>query len=419
MGMNVNEFNSTASQIQGLMGTLGTMTGNSSLSGITGSVFSIVNSAEQIKSDDPNAKANGIMNIVNQAMGLIEKLGNLQASAQNRVKNDKEKVEEVKKEAEATEAEITNSLDNIGDNIDAQSKVVEKATEEMTKAQEELNNAQAQIDETIKQIQEKQEKLKNTTKAEDQKRILEEIYNLGMSISDLTAIAVDYQEQFDEANQTVTDAYTQIETAKGNAVKVETEGNKAIVKSVADATEAGSDTAATQADGIKNITTGQTLQVSASVSGAIPVAGTIISTEASKKATDLITTGTTETTGSFTNLKELAAGIGKIGNNTKLIETFNTAIGGALESFDGLIGGWNSLVDPIITSLGTLSPEGDYATQAQALSETVLKDQDTIAKYQENNPTPETEQKTEISAPTSEQNDNTKKYELETPNFGI
>ena len=106
--------------------------------------------------------------------------------------------------------------------------------------------------------------------------------------------------------------------------------------------------------------------------------------------------------------------------SSKLLETFNTAIGGALDSFDGLVGAWNKVVEPLITSIGTLSAEGSYALQAQELSGIVVTDHDTIDTYlKDNEPTEEEEQTNETESQTTIANDENKmlEYELETPKF--
>ena len=150
----------------------------------------------------------------------------------------------------------------------------------MTEAQEELAAKQEQINQIIQQIQEKQKALEEAYKNGDtttQKVLLDEIYALGMSITELTASTAVIQENFEEACQWVTDAYTVIETAKGNAINVQNDGQKQIIQSVQLATEASASTAQTQADGVKNIATGEALLTGSTVSVAVPVLGAVVS----------------------------------------------------------------------------------------------------------------------------------------------
>lgn len=425
MGLNVsNEFTNTANQLQGIMGQLGSLSGNSTLGGIssiTGSVFDIANCVDQIQSGDSNARANGIMNLIDKAMGLLDKLGNIQAKVEKKVKDNSKKAEKLAKEAEATEAELNKSIEDMGKNIDVQSNIVTDATAEMTKAQEQLAETQDQINEIIKQIEEKQSKLAEAQAKGDintQKTLLEEIYTLGLSIADLSESTIDIQESFDTANQTVTDAYTAIETAKGNAIKVQNDGQKQIVTSVQDATEASKDTALTQADGVKNIAAGEALIASSSAAVVIPGVGAALSSSNTQKGTELISAGTKETTGSVKTFKDLGQGINQIKNNANLIKTFDNVIGGSLKNFDGLIGSWNGVIEPFISSFGTFT-DSDYTSQAQSLGECVQLDKYTIAEYEEQNPVAKTD-KTETQTESNTALGNTDKkpeYELETPRF--
>lgn len=431
MGFNVsNEFNSTAKQLQGILGQLGSATGNSNLSSLSGSIFSIVGSVEQIKSDDANAKANGIMNLVNQAFNLIEKLGNIQANAQKKVQNDKKKAKEIEKDAKQTETDLNKSMEEIGENINEQGDIVTNATKEMQQAQNDLNDKQEKINEIIKQIQEKQARLEQSEDPYEQKALLDEIFALGASISTLTASTEDIQENIENASQAVTDAFVAIETAKGNAVTVQNEGQKQILRSVEKATDATTSTVKTQADGVKNIATGEALLAGSTATAFIPVGGAVLSTEATQKGTELVTAGTTETTGSISNLKDLAQGIGGIKNNTQLLKTFDNAIGGALTEFNNLIVGWNEFIEPVITSIGTLGTEGTYAIQAQELNATIVSDQETIDNYLQgtnNEPLPTSTLNVQSNASSAttganqvEQDANKKpEYELETPKFSF
>ena len=73
MGFNVStELNSTVGQLQGLFSQIESMGGgNNSGIGIN-SIFSIQNSIEQIQSDDSQARANGITNLVDKALKFYD-----------------------------------------------------------------------------------------------------------------------------------------------------------------------------------------------------------------------------------------------------------------------------------------------------------------------------------------------------------
>lgn len=423
MGFNISsEYNSTTNQLMGLLSQIDSMGGSSAGSFGVGSIFSIQNNIEQIKSDDAQTKVNGIMNLANQALNLIKKIGNLQAAAQEKVKKNSKEADDLVQDTEKTKAELNQSMFDIGEEIEAQSDIVKDATTQMEKAQEDLNKTQEQINEIIKQIEEKQAELANTTDPEKQKALLDEIYGLGISITELTASTEEIQEAFDTASETIIKAVDNIETAKGNSVEIQTEGQQQIVKGAQDATQVATETGATQASGVTDIATGEAIVASGTATSLIPGAGVIISTTAAQKGQELIAAGTTKTTGSVGNLQKIAQGIGGLQNNATLLSTFENAIGKALKSFDDMVGGWNNVVTPLITSLGTLGVESAYNTSAQELTKTVLKDQETIAEYQEQNPTTQnqtTETNTEGTVLTSNSEEGKKPYELQTPKFSF
>lgn len=423
MGFNISsEYNSTTNQLMNLLGQIDSMGSSSAGSFGIGSIFTIQNNIEQVKSNDPQTKVNGIMNLAQQAMSLINKIANLQAAAKDRVNKDSKKANNLVEDTEKTKAELNQSMFDIGEEIDAQSDIVKDATAQMEKAQEDLNKTQEQIKEIIKQIEEKQAELANTTDPEKQKALLDEIYGLGMSITELTASTADIQEAFDTASETIIEAVDNIETAKGNSVEIQTEGQQQIVKGVQDATQATSETAATQVSGATDIATGEAIVASGTAASLIPGAGAVISTTAAQKGQELIAAGTTKTTGSVGNLQKIAQGIGGLQNNTTLLSTFENAIGGALKSFDDMVGGWNNVVTPLITSLGTLGIEGAYATETYSLVETVLADKETIAEYQEQNPSTQNQAgktNTDTTGLTSSNENDKKAYELQTPKFSF
>lgn len=410
MGLEISsEFNSTASSLKTILGQFDS---DSQIGSLGSNALSIWNSVEQIQSDDAQVQANGILNLVDKAMGLVKKLANLQAAAQDKVAQNSKDANEVIEDNRKTEAELNQSMFDIGQEISTHADTVKDATAQMEKAQEDLNKTQEQINEIIKQIEEKQAELTNTVDPEEQKALLDEIYSLGMSITELTASTAEIQEAFDTASETIIKAVDNIETAKGNSVEIQTEGQQQIIKGVQEATQTGAETAATQASGVSDIATGEAIVASSTATNFIPVAGAAISSTAAQKGQELISAGTTKTTGSLTNLQKVAQGIGGLQNNTILLSTFENAIGGALKSFDDMVGGWNNVVTPLITSLGTLGTEGVYTTQAQSLAETVLKDQETITEYQEQNPPVNTKKEETTGA-----EDKNLPYELETPKF--
>lgn len=378
--INTSEFNTTVYQLQGIFKQLG-----SSAMGEYGtyvnSVFAIGGSIEQIANGNESQKSAAIQSLINQAMNLVNKLVNIQASANNKVREDREKARKVEEEAVATEQELNSNMQQIGSEIDGQTQIVENASLEIQESQEALAAKEEKINKIIKQIQTEQEALKNATTIEEKRAILGTIETLGLDISSLMADISSYQETLENATSVVEAAFTNIETAKGNAVQKQQDGQLKVIENTQEAAEATSSTVATQAEGVKNITLGTALEASATAEIFIPIVGGVVSSQSAQKGAELIAAGTTETTGSLTNLQSLLQGIGKVSNNTQLLSTFKTAIGGALNTFNSSIGSWNAAVQPMITSIGSLT-SGAIDEQVAVLQGAVEADNQTLDSYQ-------------------------------------
>lgn len=424
MGFNVStELNSTVGQLQGLFSQIESM-GDGSNSGISiNSIFSIQSSIEQIQSDDSQARANGITNLVDKALKLIDKITNLQAAAKKAVDSDSKKADRVIKRTEKTKEKLDKNIEKLGSKIGKEVDAIGNYTEDIIAAQQELDETQKQIDEIIKQIEDKQAELAAAKTPEEEKALLEEINALGASIVGLTKSTQKVQKTFDKLSNKVLDSYEKIETAKGNSIEIQTEGEQSIVQGVQEASTAAADTGATQASGAAETAAAASLEAGSAISSFVPALGAILSTSTAQKAAELAASGATKTSGSISNFQKLAQGIGGIQNNTELLANFKNTIGSALQNFDEMIGGWNNVVTPLITSLGTLGIEGTYAVQANALSETVAQDKETIAEYleQDSTTTSSVTQKTSTTTArtvdTAVVGENKKPYVLETPSF--
>ena len=374
--INSSEFNSTFNQLQGILGQIG----SSSMREINpyiNSVFSIGGSIEQIAKGDNSQKATAIQNLINQAVNLVSKLVNIQADANNKVKADKEKAEKVSEKATQTEQELNSSMQEISQEIEGQTQIVNDATATIQETQEALAAKEEKINQIFTQIQQLQEALKNATTIEEKRQLLDQIGVLGADITSLMADFSTYQETLESATSVVEGAFTAIETAKGNAVQKQQDGQLKIVENVQEATEATTSTVSTQAEGVKNISLGTALEGAAAGETIIPFVGAALASNTAQKGAELISAGTVETTGSVSNLNKLLQGIGNISNNTQLLSTFKTAIGGALGNFNTTIGSWNTAVEPLITSIGTIA-SSKIGEQAATLQTAVTTDHQTL-----------------------------------------
>ena len=374
--INSSEFNSTVNQLQSVFRQIGTSS-MGEYSTYINSVFSIGGSIEQIATGNENQKVAGVQNLIEQAMNLVNKLVNIQADANNKVKANKEKAEKVSEKATQTEQELNSSMQEISQEIEGQTLIVNDATATIQETQEALAAKEEKINQIFTQIQQLQEALKNATTIEQKRQLLDQIGVLGADITSLMADFSTYQETLESATSVVEGAFTAIETAKGNAVQKQQDGQLKIVENVQEATEATTSTASTQAEGVKNISLGTALEGAAAGGTIIPFAGVALASNSAQKGAELISAGTVETTGSISNLNKLLQGIGNISNNTQLLSTFKTAIGGALGNFNTTIGSWNTAVEPLITSIGTIA-SANIGEQAATLQTAVTTDHQTL-----------------------------------------
>lgn len=421
--INSSEFNSTVNQLQGIFNKIGSSS-MGEYSFYVNSVFSIGDSIGQISNGNESQKVAGVQNLIDQAMNLINKLVNIQADAKEKVKDDEKKAEKVTEEAAQVEQELNSDMQEISQEIDGQRKIVSDATETIQKTQEELAAKEENIKQIFDEIKQKQEQLKKATSLDEKRQLLNEIGALGSSISTLMADFSTYQETLENATSVVEGAFTAIENAKGNAVQKQQDGQLKIVENVQGAAEATKSTASTQADGVKNISLGTALEGAAAGETIIPFVGVALANNTAQKGAEFISAGTIETTGSISNLNDLLQGIGKIKNNTQLLSTFKTAIGGALGNFNTTIGSWNTAVQPLITSIGTIT-SAKIEEQTTELQTAVVTDNQTLDKFEKGETQSEGAQGpvTKPNGGTQNANLTTDPYNLITPNvklsFGI
>ena len=75
------------------------------------------------------------------------------------------------------------------------------------------------------------------------------------------------------------------------------------------------------------------------------------------------------------NLKNVFTGIQGLSNGAELISSYTQTIGSALDAFDGCVGNWNSIIEPLVTSIGSYE---DVQVSNQELQAAVAKDVETV-----------------------------------------
>ena len=300
-----------------------------------------------------NQTANIIQSTINTVMSLINKITTQEAkAAREEVNKNTKAADKLAKEQEESRTELSQNIDNIEAQIITEKDTVINSTGNLEEISKQLQEKQEQLNELVTQIEEQQKALSTAKTPEEKAAILGTIQGLSGQIGELVGNLGDLQEQVTTLSQAVENSLTNIETAKGNAVTIQEDGEMQITKLAQEGANLVTQNTSTQVKGVTNSTTGASLEVAAEASSA-----TIFSAGAAAKlyrtANDQTTAGQTRTTGSITNLQTVLKGIGGLQDNLTLLNNFKTAIGSSLGEFDSAVGEWNTSVSPIITSIGS------------------------------------------------------------------
>lgn len=383
--INNSEFNTYLNQAQSLLGQLGSLGGVSgNASSYVNSIFNGINSVEQIASDDDSQKAAGIQNLINSVMSVIDKLISNEAQAAKRdVKNNSKRAAEIEKEQKAAEAELKNQISEISNEVKGQSDIVVSASNLLKKTSEELQAKQVQINEIIKQIQEKQEELASAKTAKERASLLNEIQGLSNSIVKITSAMADIQATVEDESSKVEAAVTQIETAKGNAVEIQQDGQMKITEIAQDGAAEIQNNVQSNATGVSNEVTGASAQAAAEAASSNYLTAST-APKLYRVANDQNTAGSTRIGGAVQNLRTVMQGIGGLSNNTEILAHFETSIGSKLNEFSGYVGAWNSALEPVITSIGSFVGEAGVQATNEVLQKAVKTDLETVTNTESN-----------------------------------
>lgn len=368
------EYKALLNQMQGVFGQLssmGAIKGGSYLN----SIWGVAGNVEGLVTGNDAQKASAIQGLINNVLSIVEKLGNQEASkARKEVKEGEKKAQELTAEQKEALSELDQSLEEIGSDIDNQRSIVDTANGTLDASQQKLEEKQELINEIIEQIQEKQQELASTTDSETQKAILSEIQGLSGQIAGIVAEIETIQADVQAAAENVEQAVIEIETAKGNSVEVQENGELKITELAQQGVEKVANTTQTQVTGVKNGIVAKTLEAQATTAGIFPGIGAAASAKLSQAAVDQEMASSVRTTGALGNLKTLMQGIGGLNENINLLNTFKNAIGGALEAFNGCVGDYNTKIEPLITSIGSFLGDGGVTASTAELDAAVQSD---------------------------------------------
>lgn len=367
---NNNYLTSILSQIQ----TISTQSGLDQ-KGYTNSIFGIGYGVECFAQGDHNQKVSGIQQTLNSLTSLISKLVSNEASqARQEVQKGSKNAQQTVADAEQTKQDMNTQLSQLEEQIQAQNKLIGDKTQELAKKNQELEDKQKEVNEIIAQINAKQAELGKETDPEKQAAILTEISGLSEGLKTHIDAVTKMKADVADISTVIETAYTEIETAKGNQVTIQQQGEQALTQLAEKSISEAADAAETTAKGTKNefVAAEAEAAAAAASSNAFTAAG---AAKLYRTAADQEAAGTTRISGAVNNINTVRQGIGSIASCADLVQKFDTSIGGALNVFNTLIGGWNSAIEPMITSLGSWDA---LNTQKENLDHAVEEDKKAV-----------------------------------------
>lgn len=386
MAPQVGTYNvSNIRELQGLMGQFGQFGGSCEASSWFNSAFDVAGNLEQIDSGSAEQKASGIQNLINKALSLVEKITNQESQvARKEVKTNSENTQKLNSKSENAKAEITRDFNGIASGISEEEGVIKAANEEIAKAQEEIAKKQKEIEEKVNQINDAQKALAGTTNKTEQKDLLDKISRLSGEIAQSVESIATIQQIVEDASAEVADSVSYIESLKGNAVEIQENGETKIQQLSQEAAKNVQANTQTQTKAVINQATGEGAKNAAQVAATNVLTGTSVAPKLYRVAIDQELAGTTRNAGAAANLTHLLQGIGKINDNASLLQSFNTSIGSALNSYKDYVGEWNKRIPDVITSLGSFDGENGINSQLETLNTAIKTDNQTLGNGSNN-----------------------------------
>ena len=289
-------------------------------------------------------------------MDLIDKLGFKAetTAAKKDVKEEEEAAKKLNKKASKSEKKITKEFTKIAEKIDKQKEVVDSATSNVEAKQKELEKKQEEIQEKIQKIADAQKRLNSVATVKEQKEILAEIQGLSAGLVDYISSFEEIKEAVVKEQEKVTAAYSVIEEVQGTAESVQVDAEAEQQQLAQDASKQAQAVVKTEADGAVNELTANAAKDASSATSTNLLSGTTVAPKLIKIEVDNSTAAGIRKAGAAAVGGTLVQLIGKIGQNANLIGSFQNTITSSLSNFsDSIVGGWNNVVEPMITSIGS------------------------------------------------------------------
>lgn len=386
-GNNISELNNLFAQINQISGDkIGTQKfADGSMSFNDVAWFS--NAVQGLGSDStPEQKAANIQGLVKKALSIFEKFANSEAkAAQKEVKNETKKSEELLKKSQEVGVALEGKFTDIASSIEEQTSIVEDASKLIKETQKSLEEKQKQIEELAKQIEEKQKSLEGKTPKE-QAVILGEIQGLAAAIANIGISIQEDNENLQNLTTTVENTSKNIDDAAQQMTVIEQDGAAQIQQLGQQAGAITAEVSQTGVTGGTNKVTGIAAEKAANAASSNVFTGASVAPKLHQLAQDQGAAGNTRISSIAGNINRIAQGIGGLNNAAQIISNFQNSIGGAVDNYAAAYGSWNTAVEPVITSIGSLTAITEGVEELNEAVETDLASVGNVSdKENENN----------------------------------
>lgn len=265
------------------------------------------------------------------------------------------------------------SLSEFDNEALSQQEIVDKATKALEERNKIIEKEQQEVDKIIQTIQEKQKALEEASKDPAKATaILGEIKELSGELAGHLATIDALKAEIAELSEISANAFDKMEDINNEAnAEVEAVTNE-VQEEINEEISTAANVTTTSATGTANEATGAAL-ATAAAAAETNIFTASAGVELEQAAADQTAAGATRISGALSNFNMLKQGIGGLTSNTQLLSSFANSIGMRDRKFSNLIGNFNNIIEPTITSLGSFDALGTETADLDRAVETDLQ----------------------------------------------
>ena len=285
-------------------------------------------------------------------------ISNESQAAKTEVTKQEQAISETEQTINKSGYKIKISLNEFENDSLSQQEIIEKATKALEERNKIIEKEQQEVDKIIQQINEKQQALAAASNdPETARSILGEIQGLSGELANHLAIIDSVKAEIAELSEISANAFDEMENVRNKANEDINEEVATTQAAIKEEINEAANVATTSATGASNEARGVAFDTAAVAAETnVFTAPTAIKLE--QAAADQHSAGATRISGAMSNFRMLQQGIGSLTSNTQLLSSFSNAIGMRESRFSNMIGSFNSILEPSITSLGSFDALG-------------------------------------------------------------